>query len=293
VKRQGYEFVVRYLSHDVEPRGKVVTPVEVAAIGAAGLDLCLVWEFAATDALGGYRAGVLHATEAGRQAHALGAPADQVIYFAVDFDATPAQLAVVRDYFRGVQEILPYSRIGAYGGIKTVSYLDTHQCAKWLWQTYAWSYGQWYGAAHVRQIANGQQVAGADVDINVTTSDFIGQWRIGGASTPGEGDMDKSQATSFWFAIWRQLGIQTMQDPIIIPAAPDYGVPEEHREPNLLAQAIRDLEARPAIVTLDDADRAAVASMVTDQLKPLLGLPLILADALECAADRLTRAPGQ
>lgn len=175
----GYRFVVRYLCTYPACAGKVLTETELLDIEAHGLDLALVWEYDTHDALGGRTMGQHHAHQALTQAHSLGVPADVAIYFAVDFDATPAQLPTVADYFRGLADVLPLDRIGVYGGIRTVTYLHRAGLASWVWQTYAWSNGQVYDGTHVHQYSNGHMVAGADCDLNTAKVPSFGQWKAG------------------------------------------------------------------------------------------------------------------
>lgn len=186
LRAAGFEFAVRYLSYESPPPGKVLTATEARAISAAGLGVVLVWEWQTIDALGGYAAGVQHAEVAAGQARTIGAPADVVIYFAVDFDPHPTQWSLIRAYFEGVCSVIPYRRVGVYGGIRTIAFCHDHSLAAWFWQTYAWSGGAWHPAAHARQVRNGVTIAGATVDLNETTVDHIGQFRFTGPDGSAE-----------------------------------------------------------------------------------------------------------
>lgn len=133
--------VLRYVSHDP---GKNLTVQEAKELRAAGKWIALVWEDAANRAAQGHAAGVADATEANRQADALGYPKDAVIFYAVDFDATPGQ---VQPYFDGAKSVPGSRPVGAYGsskitGIKLTSY---------NWQTSAWSGGLVDGSANLYQ----------------------------------------------------------------------------------------------------------------------------------------------
>lgn len=95
------DFVVRYYSHS---GSKNLTFAEARAFSDAGIDLVTVWESAGDHAGFFTRAqGVDDATSAHNMAVKIGQPAGTPIYFAVDFDATPADVnAGVVPYFQGV-----------------------------------------------------------------------------------------------------------------------------------------------------------------------------------------------
>src|ERR1039458_3941846 len=134
VKAQGYEGVIRYISHDTT--GKTITVGEANSIRGAGLGLALVFEDAASEALNGHDAGVADATFALEYANSIGFPVDRPIYFAVDTESANTQLAAVEAYFQGVQSVLG-ARTGVYGDDTVVSAINV----SWKWQTCAWSGG--------------------------------------------------------------------------------------------------------------------------------------------------------
>lgn len=170
----GFTFAARYLSWNTT--GKNLSAPEAAALHAAGLDVVLVFEESAGAPLDGYGAGVAHAQRAREMIAELGAPANQPVYFAVDFQVVAAQWPAVEAYFDGVAAVLPRPQIGAYGGIGTIAHLfDTGRIA-YGWQTYAWSHGQWDPRAQLHQVSNGQDVAGGLVDLDVALAADFGQW---------------------------------------------------------------------------------------------------------------------
>jgi hypothetical protein len=171
LKRAGIRFACRYLSHDA---GKNLTHGEAVALSKAGIDLVVVWETTANRAGQSSAAGRQDAVEASKQAAACGKPTHSPIYFAVDFDAQPAQ---VREYFRGVNSVLGTGRTGVYGGYRVVKGLMDAGLAKYGWQTYAWSGGQWHNPAQIRQYQNGVHVAGVSADRNRATHRDFGQWK--------------------------------------------------------------------------------------------------------------------
>jgi hypothetical protein len=173
---EGKRFAVRYLSYS--DTGKNLTAAEADALIAEGVAVVSNWEWDHADALGGYPAGVEYAREAMRQHEECGGPPDAPIYFSVDFDMGYSDESIVADYFAGVASVLPFDRIGVYGGYDTIVSAVDQGWARWLWQTYAWSYGQWHPAAHIQQYENGVIVAGAEVDLNRATDGKYGQWGI-------------------------------------------------------------------------------------------------------------------
>lgn len=259
---EGYRFVARYLSWGVYPQGKVLTSDEATAIHAHGLDIVLVWEFDARDAMGGFISGQVMANEAERQRKDLGAPADVVIYFAVDFDATAAELATVERFFHGVAEVLPLERIGVYAGIRTVTYLADRQLVGHAWQTYAWSLSKWAPFAQLRQVRNGVTVAGADCDLDESLTDHFGQWRAGTDMTFTDDDGARLTATDNRVREILLKGSDVYDDvPGEGPSQRPWLVAEVKAIHADIAQLRAELAARP-LVALSDADRSAIAASV-------------------------------
>ncbi|MFC0252494.1 DUF1906 domain-containing protein [Massilia consociata] len=137
LRQQGYDFVMRYYSHNA---AKNLTPEEARALAAAGLRLGAVWESAGTHT--GFFSGAQgrsDGTAALSLARAVGQPAGSAIYFAVDFDPSQADIdGPVADYFAGVAAALGSAyRIGVYGsGLCCGSLLDRAQAdCCWLSQS--------------------------------------------------------------------------------------------------------------------------------------------------------------
>jgi hypothetical protein len=100
---QGYEFAMRYFSHD---KKKNLSLGEAKALSAAGLLIGTVWESAGTHA--GYftrEQGLADGADAYLAAEGIpGKSANAAVYFAVDFDPTQDEIdAAVKPYFDGVQ----------------------------------------------------------------------------------------------------------------------------------------------------------------------------------------------
>lgn len=165
-----YKFVCRYLSSD---SGKALSKAELSGLHSHGLSVVLVWEDSASAALGGKTQGIADAKAALGQANALGI-IDRPIYFAVDFDATPAQQATINAYMQGVASIIGLERTGVYGGYYVTTRCLEAKVAKWFWQTCAWSGGQIQNGVHIYQ--NGQSDFNGGADIDEAWQEDYGQW---------------------------------------------------------------------------------------------------------------------
>lgn len=175
LKALGFDFAARYLSGGVSK--KDITSAEYVQLRSANLAVVLVWEAGGSAAIGGFKQGVGDAQAARAQLARLGLPPNRPVYFAVDYDAgaKPSTLTVAIDYIRGAASVLGVANTGVYGGYRvTEGCLDAGVC-KFAWQTYAWSYGRW-GRAQFRQTRNGQNVAGATVDLCEAVATDYGQW---------------------------------------------------------------------------------------------------------------------
>lgn len=136
IKAAGYDFAVRYLGSDP---GKRLTIGERDRLHAAGIAVGLVWETSASRTLGGEAAGRADAQEANRQADALGFPADRVIFYAVDFDASAGQISgPITSYFTGVASARGRTP-GVYGSYFVIEYLVGGGLVTCGWQCAAWS----------------------------------------------------------------------------------------------------------------------------------------------------------
>lgn len=189
--RLGKQFACRYLSYSTT--GKNLTRAEADSLHAAGVATVANWEWYATDAKGGYSAGVSHAAEAKRQALACGMPAGRPIYFSADWDMTTADFPVVSEYFRGVRSVLGLTGTGIYGGYRAISQAASKGWASWYWQTFGWSNGLWHPAAHIQQYHNGVSVDGVDSDLDRAMKADFGQWGVTEMTQPTSG-LTASQA---------------------------------------------------------------------------------------------------
>lgn len=176
----GKAFAARYLSRYT---AKVITADEATDLHQHGIAIVLVFEDGAERMLGGYDAGHLDAQFARHQADQIGAPADQVIYFAADWDVSPGEMPTVIRYLQGAAGVLGSGSVGVYGGINTVrAALDTAN-VRYAWQTTAWSYGQWDSRAQLQQRGGNAEIGGVDCDLDDAVTADYGQWVPDGTST--------------------------------------------------------------------------------------------------------------
>lgn len=178
-KAAGISFVCRYLSTDPS---KNLTVAEAAALHAAGFSIVVNWETTGTTFTGGYQAGLADAHAARAQANALGVPASVPIYYSVDSQTTA--LTTVLDYLHGCADADGgKSRVGVYGDYLVVQAAGNAGFT-FLWQTYAWSNGEWDSRAVLRQTHNDQALGGATVDLDEATVAAYGQWGPSAGTTP-------------------------------------------------------------------------------------------------------------
>lgn len=174
LKAAGMDFVGRYLS---QSHWKVVTPAEAAAIAQAGLGLVLVYEDGSTSA--GYFStdrGLEDGSRALQQAGLVGAPAGTTIYFAVDYDATAADVSgPVTAYFQGVVQSFEATgfAIGVYGSGATCDAITGAGLAArgWLSQSRGWRGYAGYSRWSIRQ-GPSTVLAGLSVDKDEATGDY-------------------------------------------------------------------------------------------------------------------------
>lgn len=145
---------------------KTITADEVKEIHAAGLGLWLVFETDPTHA--GYFTQAQAKKDADLTSKVLsniGAPQGQVVYFAVDYDATYADFrSNVLPYFSELKKQAQGFEVGVYGSAMICSNLRA--TVDHAWQTYAWSGGATLDFAEVYQHKNGATVAGITCDLD-------------------------------------------------------------------------------------------------------------------------------
>lgn len=192
-RTQGFHFIVGYVSQD--HTGKNITRAQIDSAHAHGLDVALVFEYAPESARSGAYGGTVDAGIACYNAWALRAPQGMTIYFAIDYDArTGSEMATVAQYLIAAQKVCAAKgyRVGAYAGYYVCLFLADHGFDGFLWQTYAWSRGQWESSVVLRQVENSIHVGTAVVDRDEQMRPLFGQWRpdgsVGNLGSVGDGN---------------------------------------------------------------------------------------------------------
>lgn len=209
VKAAGASFVMRYISSWAgnDTSGKNLLPGELAGLLAAGIGVgVVVEEVAGTGGgwmLGGYGAGVAAAQHADAVVTALSMPGIPV-YFAADFDVTPAQQATVNLCLDGAASVTGRDRTGIYGGYWAVSRaLDAGKASR-AWQTYAWS--SWYGGTVPAQAVVVSTVAGRGLG-RECLFDTRAALRQGVSASIGGASCDLNEAVAADFGQWPRPAI--------------------------------------------------------------------------------------
>lgn len=152
----GFDFAVRYYSHNA---AKNLSLGEALALSAAGMRIGVVWETYGTHPAYFTRAqGLADAAAAYRYAReVIGQPFGSAIYFAVDYDATQADLdGPVSNYFTGVRAGLYVAgegqmqyEVGVYGsGLCCATLIEREQAAlSWLSQSTGFAGSKAYASA--------------------------------------------------------------------------------------------------------------------------------------------------
>lgn len=188
----GKRFVVRYGGPGSD--AKHLHADELRGLRAAGLDVVANAEGVA-NGFRGDATGKSWARSALEHFNALGMPEGRPIYFSVDWGAGSGDWAGIDAALRGAASVIGADRVGVYGGYSTIAHCSAAKTARWFWQTYAWSNGQWHPAAHIQQYRNGVQVAGGDCDLNRAMQDDYGQWF--GATTMAQ-DLTRDAVKAVW-----------------------------------------------------------------------------------------------
>ncbi|MBO8164711.1 MAG: DUF1906 domain-containing protein [Brevibacillus sp.] len=161
----GMRFVCRYLV-PASMAWKRLTRAEAEAITAAGMKIVSVFQRGTNDAKGGAVNGTWDGKAAYAEAKAIRQPEGTAIYFAVDYDAQPADYDAIEAYLRAAAAELPGYSVGVYGSYAVVEEMAKRGACSHFWQTYAWSKGCLSKAANIYQYKNGQTLAGHTVDLN-------------------------------------------------------------------------------------------------------------------------------
>lgn len=168
LRQAGIQFIARYYSTTTQQSQKRLTLQEAQAISAAGISIVAVYEDGPTS-IGYFSAsrGHLDGVNAYHTAMQLHQPKGSAIYFTVDYDATPLDIAhAISDYFKGVKQGFADAaqggevlyEIGVYGSGSCCNWLKQHVgLAKYTWlaESTGWSGSQNYSGWDIKQsIAN-------------------------------------------------------------------------------------------------------------------------------------------
>jgi len=195
----GMGFVCRYLV----PEGyewKRLTRPEAEAITEAGMQIISVFETSAGRPAGGANAGQADGVAAYKEAQLIGQPAGTTIYFAVDYDAQPADFDNIEAYLRAAGEQIPGYEAGVYGSYDVIEEMARRGAAKRFWQTYAWSRGQKSQEANIYQYRNDISMAGIGVDLNESFG-CEGFWNT--EVKPKMSPEDANKIIAFLAAAWK------------------------------------------------------------------------------------------
>jgi peptidoglycan hydrolase-like protein with peptidoglycan-binding domain len=182
---QGMQFVARYYALNA---AKTLTAAEAQQLSAAGLGIVAVYEdfnnsvdrFSAT-------IGASQAAQAGARAAAIAQPAGTAIYFAVDYDAAPADVeGPITDYFTAVQNVLaaaPTQYIaGVYGSGLTCRIIRDAGLADFTWLTCSTGFADYTAfrtQADIVQLAPSRfLLAGLNIDDDIAQSAEFGAFRL-------------------------------------------------------------------------------------------------------------------
>jgi hypothetical protein len=175
------DFVARYY-RDPTSRWPPLSAREAAMLSAAGFKIVAIWEFhSARPQYFSYASGYADAINAYRQARSIGQPPGSAIYFAVDFNAQPADIAGGIDpYFRGIAAGLAavggtgQYRVGVYGSGAVCAYLKRARLAEYAWlsNSSAWA-GYEFINWNIKQLPSSASLSFSH-DWNQATDDFGG-----------------------------------------------------------------------------------------------------------------------
>jgi peptidoglycan hydrolase-like protein with peptidoglycan-binding domain len=191
ISAQGMKFVARYYSDN---RAKAVTLQEAQALSSEGLAIVAVFENYNNSA-GRFSTatGQAHAATALRLATANGQPGGTAIYFAVDYDATLADLqGPIAAYFSAIKTAFDVAAkqyaIAVYGSGLTCRVILDSGIAKFSWIAGSIGYAEYATfrkQADIVQLAPERTlVPGLSIDDNIGQSAEFGAFRLAAAPIP-------------------------------------------------------------------------------------------------------------
>jgi hypothetical protein len=182
---QGRQFVCRYYANSGKKR---LSTNEAQTLSSAGLKIVVVWEDGrpTSPSYFSFTKGVDDGTSAYNDALQIGQPAGTPIYFAIDYDASSADLAgVINDYFNGITQGLKLASrnnmehpVGVYGSGATCSFILKRGLAtySWLAMSSGWQ-GNNFPDWNIRQ-SDGTTYSGIAVDFDESNNDSYGGFTL-------------------------------------------------------------------------------------------------------------------
>ena len=179
----GKNFVLRYYRNSAS-KYPPLTSQEAKALSSAGLTIGVIWEsLSNTVSHFSHTTGLDEGSSAYKQALLVGQPAGTAIYFAVDYDCSPEELAgSINDYFSAVAAAFAamghgnsaYS-IGVYGSAQACAWLSGHGLVTktWLAMSTGWAGFPGYSGWNIKQSASDGTLPLA-YDDDVANGDFGG-----------------------------------------------------------------------------------------------------------------------
>lgn len=187
IKAQGLGFVGRYYSRNP---AKNLSAGEARALSVAGISIVTVWEAQGNLPTSFSRShGFIDASDALRCAQEVDQPAGSVIYFAVDFDASPTDLTIaIIPYSQAVRTALAgHYRLGVYGSGLVCDTLKTQgivECT-WLGGAMGWRSSRTYTGYDILQgLPTDSHGFGFAVDPDTARGDY-GGWMLSAAAQTG------------------------------------------------------------------------------------------------------------
>jgi hypothetical protein len=168
LKDNAYQFLGRYYSRTTKIPGKKLTRDEALAVCQAGLQIVAVYEDGPTNyAYFSAARGTADAQGAMDQAAAVGQPQGTAIYFTVDYDAAPNEIAgEITNYFKAINAAIGDAFIvGVYGSGATCQAMLSAGLAKlaWLSCSQAWTGTKTFANWSIKQ-DNPKTILGMDAD---------------------------------------------------------------------------------------------------------------------------------
>jgi hypothetical protein len=190
LKAAGCSVAFRYTMPQTPFWTKALRNAEAAELLAAGIPIVSNFESTADRMRSGAQGGHDDAVNLLANWAALGAPKGLKGWFSADWDVQPTEVATCLAYLAAAAAVLGGTQfVGVYGGYRMVK--AAADAGYGIWQTTAWSYGQWDPRAAVRQTGEQKVVGGVSVDVNeILDLGALGAWTTGDNDmTPEEHNM--------------------------------------------------------------------------------------------------------